>query len=440
MSASRSAALAVAALACQALFADKISVSQDRVDALYSSGETAAFTVSVSGDDGKLLSSGTAKWTLDNFGSKSIASGSADLSQGNPFTVKGSMSEPGFLRLIVKSSTNSVTWGVGYDVTKIRQDEPRPADFDEYWTSEKARLAREVPLDAKMTPDEKLSTKDAEVFRVNFATFGGKRVYGFLAVPRDKSAAPFPLLVEVPGAGPGAVKPWTVRKDAITLVMNVHMFEPAATGEEQRRLMQEANAALSEKFGFKKPVYCGVIGIGVSRESFHYHDVMLGINRAVDWAAELDGVDKTRVVYSGSSQGGAFGLFLNYLNPRFTKAFIAVAACTGHYASHQRRANGWPQIVASQPNAESKANAEKFARYFDGVNFAAAIRHPVRFLVGFADTTCPPPDVYAAFNACPAKDKEMLNCIGSGHSWAATYSKNRKELGWPDYKEWLLSK
>ena len=435
----RIAALALAVAAGRAL-AGPVSVSQDRADALYASGETATFTVAVSDESGKTLSSGAAKWTLDNFGSKQIASGTADLSAGNPFKVAGKMDEPGFLRLTVKYSTNTVVWGVGYDVGKIRQDKPCPADFDEYWSSEKARLEREVPLDARMTRDEKLSSADCEVFRVSFATFGGKRVYGFLSAPRDKSAAPMPLLVEVPGAGPGAVRPWTSRKDAFTLIMNVHMFEPAATAAEQRALVKKTNDALSKKFGFSRGVYCGVIGIGESREAYHYHDVMLGINRAVDWAAALDGVDRSRVVYKGSSQGGGFGLFLNYLNGNFSKAFIAVAAITGHYGHQQGRLNGWPKLIGAQPNEAAKANAAKFAGYFDGVNFASKINHPMLFLVGFADTTCPPADVYAAYNACPAKGKSIMNAIGSRHSWSAWYSANKGKPGWTDYTKWLLSK
>ena len=432
--------LLLAAVAASAPLMADISIVQDRPDALYGAGDEAVFTVTVFGDDGKALESGEAAWTLDNFGEIKVASGSADLAKGNPFTVKGTLGEPGFLRLKVKSAKDSAIQSVGYDVDRIRQDEPCPADFDEYWTSEKARLEREVPLDARRTLYAKLTDVTQEVYRVSFATFGGKRVYGFLRVPRP-AAKPLPLVVQVTDAGCGAIGPWINVPDAINLTMNVHMFEPGETYEEQTRRMKERNAELSKEFGFKRVAYCGVIGIGVSREKYHYHDVMLGINRAVDWAAALPEVDASRIVYFGSSQGGGFGLFLNYLNTHFSRAMLAMSAITGHYGHKQKRADGWPQLVASQPDAASKANAEKYAAYFDGVNFAARIRHGVRFVVGFRDQTCPAPCVYSAYNVCPSADKAIINAVESNHGgWLKWCRKNCSGEREFDYLDWILGR
>ena len=431
--------IALAAVAATAAFAAKIEVTQDHANALYRAGEETVFTVTVKGDDGAPLKSGTASWTLDNFGTEKFASSKVDLAAGNPFTVKGKMETEGFLRLSVKALTNSIVWGVGYDVEKIRQSEPCPADFDDYWTSEKARLEREVPLDPKMTLDPALSKPTFDCYRVNFATFNGKRVYGFLAVPKDKSKAPFRVRVSVPGAGPGVISTGT-QPDEITLVMNVHTFEPEKTADEQKAHMNRQNAALAEKFGLpNKKAYCAVAGLAESREDYWFHDVMLGINRAVDWVCARPDVDLTQVTYSGSSQGGGFGLFLNYLNGHFTKAFVAVCAITGHYGYRQGRQNGWPQLITSQP-ADKKAVAERNAAYFDGVNFAARVKTPIRFIVGFADTCCPPVDVYAAYNVCPSKDKQIVNAIGSGHSWHAWHTRNVKEGGGYSFDVWLRTK
>ena len=417
-------------------FAAKIEVSQDHADALYRMGEEAVFYVSVKDDGGALLKSGEAKWSLDNFGTEKLGCGSANLADGNPFTVRGKMEREGFLRLRVNAASNSVVWGVGYDVDKIRQSEPCPADFDDYWSAEKARLEREVPLDPKMTLDEGHSTKEYSCYRVSFATFNGKRVYGFLAVPKNAAAAPFRVRVSVPGAGPGATYARTVPGE-IKLVMNVHTFEPEATSEAQGVTMRRQNAALAEKFGLPdKKAYCSLAGIAESREDYFYHDVMLGINRAVDWVCARPDVDLNNVSYSGSSQGGGFGLFLTYLNTHFTKAFVAVCAITGHYGYRQNRMSGWPKLIDRQQPAK-RAVAERNAAYFDGVNFAARIKTPIRFIVGFADMTCPPADVYAAYNVCPAKDKAIMNAIGSGHSWFDWHAKSLKTATGFDYEAWL---
>lgn len=429
----------LAVLACVASLvssAAKIEVSQDHADALYRVGEEASFSVAVRDDSGALLKSGEAKWTLDNFGTVKLSAGSANLADGNPFIIRGKMEEEGFLRLRVSAASNSVVWGVGYDVEKIRQSEPCPADFDAYWASEKARLDREVPLDPKMTLDERHSTTVYNCYRVSFATFNGKRVYGFLAVPKDASAAPFRVRVSVPGAGPGATYTRTVPGE-IALVMNVHTFEPEATYEAQGVTMKRQNVALAERFGLPdKGAYCSLAGIAESREEYFYHDVMLGIDRAVDWVCARPDVDLANVSYSGSSQGGGFGLFLTYLNSHFTKAFVAVCAITGHYGYRQNRMNGWPRLIDGQPSAK-RAIAERNAAYFDGVNFAARVRTPIRFLVSFADMTCPPANVYAAYNVCPSSDKAIVNAIGSGHSWFAWHAKSLKTEAGFDHEKWL---
>ena len=423
-----------------AALAAAIAVVPNRPCALYRAGEEALFAVTVSDGDGNVLKSGEATWRLDNFGDGEIASGTADLANGNPFTVKGTLGEPGFLRLAVKSATDSFVQSVGYDVEKIRQDEPCPADFDEYWTSEKARLEREIPLDARKEFVARLSSETQDVYLVSFATFGAKRVYGFLRVPRPLKK-PLPLVMQVTDAGCGAIEPWINDDDAVSLTMNVYTFKPGEDYQEQERLCREFNERLSKEFGFKRTAYCGVIGIGVSREKYHYHDVMLGINRAVDWAATLPEVDSSRMYYFGSSQGGGFGLFLNCLNSHFSRALIVVPAITGHYGHRQGRADGWPKLVASQPSAEAKANAERYAAYFDGVNFAARIRHSIRFIVGFRDQTCPAPCVYSAYNVCPSSDKAIINAVGSNHcgwlDWCRKHCSDERKY---NYLDWILQR
>ena len=65
---------------------------------------------------------------------------------------------------------------------------------------------------------------------------------------------------------------------------------------------------------------------------------------------------------------------------------------------------------------ENVEAAKRNAPYFDGVNFATMITCPVAFSVGYVDTVAPPHAGYAAFNACPSRDKAMFGSIGFGHS------------------------
>ena len=110
-----------------------------------------------------------------------------------------------------------------------------------------------------------------------------------------------------------------------------------------------------------------------------------------------------------------------------------------HFGYKQGRDAGWPKLISNQ-RPEKRAAAERNAAYFDGVNFAARIKTPIRFIVGFIDQTCPPADVYAAYNVCPSKDKAIVNAIGSPHGWGGWYSKNKGKPGWIDFDAWLRSK
>lgn len=433
--------LTAAARVCAETSAKPVfDIGQDRENALYGCGETAAFTVRVTDGQGAAVTNGLVAWTLDNFGSVKVGDGSADLAKGNPFAVCGKLDEPGFLRLTVRSGKTRRFWSVGYDVGKIRQNEPCPADFDAYWQSEKARLAREVPLDARCEKVDRLSSAARDTFLISFATFNGTRLWGFMTVPTDRSKAPFRTVMRICDAGTGATGPWSDRSDEVTVTLNVFPFRPAANGKEQQKLLTALNDELSRKYGLRPGTYCANCGIGESREDYFFHDAMLGLARAVDWIAERPEVDPKRLVYFGSSQGGGFGLYVNYLSPRFTRAVFAVPAMTGHFGFRQNRQCGWPDLLANQPQGK-RAAAEKWAAYFDGVNFAARIKIPVRFIVGFADGCCPPPDVYSAYNVCPSADKAIVNAVGAEHcgeiGWIWWIDNHRGAPTWLDHNAWL---
>lgn len=132
-------------------------------------------------------------------------------------------------------------------------------------------------------------------------------------------------------------------------------------------------------------------------------------------------VDRTRVRYQGTSQGGGFGFYLTGLNHAFTRAAFYVPAITDTMGYE-----GAAERLAADRRTQFRHTREARGRrdlrpYFDGANFAARIRCPVRVAVGFADTTCAPGAVYAAYNAIPVKDKGIVHGIGMGHGCFGTF-------------------
>lgn len=141
-----------------ALFASVLAFAQttfkitaDNTNYLYRCGERATFTVTAVGTNGLPVKTGTVTASLDNFGPKKFGKKVLDLARENPFKVTGTLAEPGFLRLYLagKDCKNQV-FGVGYEPEKVQKGSPSPADFDAFWAEAKAKLAKEVPLDAQV--------------------------------------------------------------------------------------------------------------------------------------------------------------------------------------------------------------------------------------------------------------------------------------------------
>ena len=407
--------LALAALAAFSSAAVEFSVFTDRGDAAgYKCGEKTVFTVTAL-DKGKALTNGVVVARLDWCGGKKLFEKKIDLAAGNPFKIEGKLDEPGFLRLSVSGLGGSACYSSAYEPLKLRKGSPSPADFDSFWAEARARLAREVPLDAQMVKVAERSTKAFDFYRISFASFG-RRVYGYMSVPTDKSRAPYPVLLEVSAAGFGG---WTNdmsgSADSIKVFFSVYPFEPNWKWKElglEKTTYKVMDDEFHRRYGTR---YCQA-GISDGRESYFFYPVILGIDRAVDWIAARPDVDRSRFLYKGTSQGGGFGFYLTGLNRNFTRAAMFVPAITDTMGYLKGRQSGWPSIVESNSRSpEQRAAAEKWAPYFDGANFASRIRCPVRVVVGLADNTCPPAAVYSAYNEIKVRDKSIYHGIGMGH-------------------------
>ena len=392
-------------------------VSADRADCLYRCGELATFSVTAVGTNGQPLACGQVKAVVDNFGPKRQAVRTIDLARGNPFSVTGFLDEPGFLRLTLSSEgcKRSTVFGVGYEPKRIVKGSPSPDDFDAFWAKAVADLDAKVPADPqrKLLPER--STGAFNFWRISFASWGGMRVYGFLSIPKDASAAKkYPVRFQVPAAGNGRAS-WTNNMggapDAICMLMTVHPYEPPFNLDELEKLFNANTERLAKKYGNGS---YAISGIAASREDYYFYRALVGINRAVNWLAARPEVDLSDFTYSGTSQGGGFGFYLLGLNRHFTRGVMYVPAITDTMGYLAGRQSGWPQIVERQ-SPEKREAAARNAPYFDGANFAARIACPVRVAVGFADMTCAPCAVYAAYNAIPVKDKQIRHGIGMGH-------------------------
>lgn len=389
-----------------ALAAPTLVVTTDHTDARYQCGEETVFSVSVVDEAKQPLTSGNVNAVLTHDGGDVLSQQALKLADGNPFTLRGKLDQPGFLRLQVVFSDSKeqarATYGSAYEPEKIQAGSKEPADFMVFW-HEAIQKTEAMPLDLQMEKLDTYSTEGHTSYKVSFAAPGG-RVYGFYSVP--VGAGPFPALVSVPGAGPGVAAP-SPRADIAILTMNVHPYDPMIPDKTVRESYTELNA---------KGLYA--FQGAPERESYFFYRAILGIHRALGWLRQRPEIRRDRVGYTGSSQGGAFGLILGGLNPDLAALACNVPAMCDHLGRQAGRANGWPGVAAS---LKYTPEVVAMVPYFDAVNFAGYLRSPVRVMVGFADTTCCPSSVYAAFNRIPSSDKTIYDEVGMGHSSRRSY-------------------
>lgn len=433
---SRAALCAGLAFFGLAAFAAKVDVAYDRPDGAYAVGRTATFTVTVSDDAGKKLTNGCVRAMLDNFGTDVVfAETPFDLAKANPFTMSGALSAPGYLRIRLKSADvagfprNAGDWyaeSVAVEAEKLRPPTPCPEDFLAFWQTARAKFDRDLPGAPEIRLDEKMCDATWNVWRFSLAVPGGRKLHGYVTKEKNAPKGRLPGRVQIAAAGFGGWSQLPIyERGNVNLAITVYPFEP---DPKTRKADYDAlNADMKEKWGVWSYPNAG---IGKSREDSFFYPVILGSLRVIDWFASRDDVDPERIGYQGTSQGGGLGFAVTALSPRIRRSVLFVPALTGHYGYKAGLESGWPRFVESQPDAAAKANAEKFAAYYDGVNFARFVKVPIRVIAGHSDHTCPPAMVRTAFNVIDCPDKAFEDGLKMTHSvHGSLYAKYLKWLG-----------
>ena len=396
----------------------------DHPDCLYRVGEEAIVIVTATNGAGEAVKEGLCRVEIDNYGGRNFGViAKQNFAQENPFTLRGTMNEPGFLRFRIQGNDPQgvwmgCQWSVGFDPHLIRPGSARPADFDAFWDAAVANFAATVPIDAQMVKNEAESTGTHDCYELTFATVPeGRKIRGQLSIP--KGAGRFPITMNVPGAGSGTWG-WSRPAGRCYLTLNVLDYPRRPNGDVDA-LYADQNERWSAKSGLTDDKWYFVGDLSREREDYFYYGAILGINRAVDWVAGLDRVDASDFRYEGQSQGGAFGIILSALNAHLTRAQIGEPALTdlsGELADD--RQSGWPQLISrTQGHPALNENVKRIAPYFDCAHFVPRITIPTRWFVGFVDELCPPAAVWAGYNCLRTYDRMMCNFPGLGHGTPA---------------------
>ena len=384
-----------------------LSVSTDRPDAIYSTGEEVCFEVKLT-RGAEAVKTGSASYVLSEDGLKQLAAGAVDLS-GEAAVIKGRMSRPGFLRCWVTFNTAEgkslgAMAGAAVSPTEIKLSMPVPDDFDEFWDRQKAELAK-VAMNPKLTPVE--SKNDAiECFDVQLDCLGGAPVSGYFGRPKTAKAKSLPAILYVHGAG--------VRSSSLG---------NAVSGAGHGMLAMDINAHGIPN-GKPAAFYADVNGGQLAnyrhrgrenRETIYFRGMFLRLIRAIDFLTSQPEWNGKTLAVIGHSQGGGQALAAGGLDNRVTFIGVGVPAICDHSGKVSGRINGWPKLVPDGEDGKPVPSILEAARYVDSVNMASRAKAEAIMSIGFIDVTCPPTTCYAAYNQLKGK-KQVINEPAMGHA------------------------
>jgi cephalosporin-C deacetylase len=277
-------------------------------------------------------------------------------------------------------------------LTEYQSSAIAPPDLEEFWegTLIAARSFAVPPLVERV----ECGLRTIDVFDVTFSGFGGDPIRAWYQRPAGVSEA-LPIVVRYQGYGDGRGLPHqtSIWPHAGYAVLEV---DTRGQGTSAGRIGHTADSA------FSGPAVPGYLTRGITdRDTYYYRRVFTDAVRAVETCRTLPGVDPSRIVVAGSSQGGGIALAVSGLDPNLVAAVPDVP-----FLSDFRRA---AELAIEAPYTELVAYLAAHPTdvdsifntlgYFDPAILVRRANAPAIFSVGLMDTICPPSTVYAAYNA-----------------------------------------
>ena len=284
---------------------------------------------------------------------------------------------------------------------------PRPADFDEYWTRSLQEMEAVQP-DVKLAPSAFVSPV-AECFDLTFTGVGGARVHAKYLKPKN-AAASAPALLQFHGYSESAGG-WQDKLGYAASGFHVLALDCRGQGGESEDVGGVRGNTLSGHI---------IRGLADGPEKLLYRSIFLDTAQLAKIAMSLPGVDPDRVGATGGSQGGGLTLACAALMPR-----IARVAPVFPFLCDYRRV--WEMDLAKEayqdvtdyfrhfdPLHEREEQIFTALGYIDAAQLAARIRGEVLMATGLMDNICPPSTQFAAYNRISAP-KNMLLYPDFGH-------------------------
>ncbi len=284
---------------------------------------------------------------------------------------------------------------------------PRPADFDEFWSKSLAE-ADAIDLQTEFKPYD-FPSAIADAYELTFNGTKGARIFAKFMKPKH-TVGKIPAVLIFHGLS-GSSPEWVG-------LLN-HVAEGCCVAALDCRGQGGYSADAGSLFGttYSTPFMRGFDG---APEELYCRDLFLDTYLLAKIVMGLDYVDETRVAATGGSQGGALSVACAALVPS-----IKLCAPMYPYLSDYKRV--WEMDLDKgayeglkyyfrhfDPRHEREDEIFEKLGYIDIQFLAPRIKAKVLMATGLMDTTCPPSTQFAAFNKMTC-EKDVVIYPDYGH-------------------------
>ena len=296
---------------------------------------------------------------------------------------------------------------------------PKPSDFDEYWSSALRELRSRDPDVIFETASFRAPYCDC--FDLWWTGADGARVHAQYLRPKDGGTGGAD---EAFGAGTAEIEADEESGEQPALLLFhgysgdagawIEKLGYVAAGFHVFALDCRGQAGLSRDRGGQtgNTLHGHLIrGLYEGKESLYYRQVFLDTVRLADIAMALPEIDSGRISVMGGSQGGALSLACAALVPEIERAVVRYP-----FLSDYRRVwemdldeNAYGELRdyfrMYDPLHEREEEIFTTLGYIDVQHLAPRIRAQVLFGCSGMDTLCPPSTQFAAYNAIPSEKR-----------------------------------
>lgn len=277
---------------------------------------------------------------------------------------------------------------------KITAPLHKPDDFDAFWRGTLDTLKMVSPQ-YKIILERALSINNKTVYLVEMHSWGNAVIRGWLSIPKDRPKR-IPVKYRLPGY---VVKMDPSLDDDDFAVFNINV---RGNGNSKDAIDTHGEYNL---YNIE------------NRDKYVYRAVYMDCVRGLDFLCSKNGLglDTTRIMADGASQGGGLAIALAALDKR-----VKVVTCEVPLYADFRKA-----LQITQMNPKSQTPVGMIARYlrvhpnfteeklfkvwdyYDPLNFAPMVKCPVLMGIGLLDEFCPPQCSYVMYNQMKNKANQV---------------------------------